>query len=259
MRLKNYFKVWWRTTSLSAEQRLVTRGASIMFVAGKVIRFIFFLFSLLVIFGKNLKVAGYNFDDLIIFFLVFNLMDMLGQIFFRGIYFFRRHIISGDFDYTLLKPINSLYWVLTFQTDILDLPLLIVVIFWLMKKIFVFPLFNIFLFFLLIGTGFLLILTIHILVACLGIITTEVDHAIWIFRDLSSTARVPTDIYAPFLRYFLTFIVPIAVIYTFPAKVLFNLLSWQWFFYAAWISSGLFLLSLKLWQWSLKKYSSASS
>jgi ABC-2 type transport system permease protein len=184
---------------------------------------------------------------------------MIGQILFRGIYWFRNEIITGHFDLTLTKPISPLFSAMTDKTDLLDIPLLLFIIYFLLEEIKGYPLINIVTFLLIGIIGFLIIAAIHILVACLGILTTEVDHVIWIYRDLSTMVRFPVDIYESSIRFFLTYVIPVGIIFTFPAKALMGLLSWQGICYSFLAVSVSLFLSLKLWQWSLKKYSSASS
>lgn len=254
-----YVKIWLKTTFLSAQTLLVTRGASLMYIAGKFIRFGFFLILLFVVLGKTKTLAGYNIQQMVTFFLIFNLLDITGQLFFRGIYWFRNEVVSGKFDLTLVKPISTLFQVLTTRTDLLDLPLLVIIIWMLIKQNINISLINLFLFLLIAFCGFLIVTAIHIFVASIGIITTEVDNAIWIYRDLSFMARVPVDIYVAPVRAALTFILPIAIVFTFPTKALMGTLSWQWVIYSVVTSSFLFFLSIKFWRFALTKYSSASS
>lgn len=259
MKIAKYFKLWLRTTFLSIQTVLATRGASLMYIIGKLIRFSFFLILLFIVLGKTKTLAGYDIQQMITFFLIFNLLDIIGQLFFRGIYWFRNEVVSGRFDLILVKPVNSLFQVLTTRTDLLDLPLLVIIIWMLIKQNLSISLINLFLFLLLALAGFLIVTALHVLVAAIGVITTEVDNAIWIYRDLSLMARVPIDIYIDAVRAGLTFIIPIAIVFTVPAKALMGILSWPWIIYSLFISSLLFLGSLKFWNFALTKYSSASS
>jgi len=230
-----------------------------MYIAGKFIRFSFFLILLFVVLGKTKTLAGYGIQQMITFFLIFNLLDIVGQLFFRGIYWFRNEVVSGRFDLTLVKPISPLFQVLTAQTDLLDLPLLIIIIWMLIKQNINISLRNLLLFLLISFCGFLIVTGIHILVASIGVITTEVDNTIQIYRDLSLMARAPIDIYADSVRAFLTFIIPIALIFTFPAKALMGILSWQGVIFSMLFAFGFLLLTINFWHFALTKYSSASS
>jgi ABC-2 type transport system permease protein len=71
--------------------------------------------------------------------------------------------------------------------------------------------------------------------------------------------RVPIDIYAEFIRAFLTFIIPIALIFTFPAKAIFGLLSPLTIILTLTASFLVYFLSLLFWRYALTQYSSASS
>ena len=104
-----------------------------------------------------------------------------------------------------------------------------------------------------------LITAVHIFVAAIGVLTTEVDQAIWIFRDLSQAARFPVDIYIEGVRFFLNFVVPIGLIFTIPAKALFGVLSWEWAMVTIVFTVVFYWLIIKFWHYALKKYSSASS
>lgn len=257
--IKKYLKYWLKASGLAFQSLTATRGASFMFILGKFIRFFFFIWFLVIIEQRVNQVAGYSLDQLITFFLVFNIFDLFGQIFFRGIYWFRNYIVSGDLDLILTKPLKPFFQVMARHTDFLDIPLFLLVFGYLIYQISQLSQFDIFSFLILSISGILLVLSFHLIVASLGIITTEIDHAIMVYRDLSTMARFPIDIYTEAIRGFLTFIIPIALIFTFPAKALLLLLSPGWIIFSLLFSLLFLFLSLKFWNYSLTQYSSASS
>lgn len=259
MKVKKYFTVWLRSSFLSLETVLTTKGSSLMFLSGKLVRFFFFLWLIIMVGDRVDQVAGYSLDQLIIAFLVFNLLDTGAQLLFRGLYWFRRDVTHGELDFKLIKPMSTLFQALTGRTDVLDIPMfciIVVALAWRGASLFlahwpvVVPLFLI--------SG-LLIFSIHVLVAALCVLTAEIDHTIMIYRDLSAMARIPIDAYITPIRILLTFIIPIAVMMTFPAKALFGMLGWPLVAFSLGIA-GLFTLgSLKLWRYALTRYTSASS
>ncbi len=257
--MKKYFRLWTIVASLSVQANLTQRGGALLFMLGKFIRFGFFLFFIVLIGERVNQVSGYSLDQMIIFFLFFNLFDILGQLLFRGIYGFRQQVLSGEFDFRLIKPVSPLFQVLTRQTDILDTPLLIIVLLALGYYSLGQPLVNLLPFLLLTANGLLIVTAVHIFVAGLGIITTEVDHTIMIFRDFSSMARFPIDIYALPVRTFLTLVIPVAIAYTVPAQAFLGLLQPQTILFSLVIGSVFFFLSLIFWRYALTQYSSASS
>lgn len=242
---------------------LTNRFAAFLFLLGKLGRFFFFLAFLIFLVSKTKTLAGYDLNQVIFFFLTFNLVDISAQLFLRGVYHFRPLIVTGNFDFILTKPLHPLFRSLASHTDILDLitfiPLVLYMIFFLASgKIFLTPM-GVLLYLLLVFNALLIALAIHILVLAVGVLTTEVDHLIWIYRDLSGMARVPVDIYREWLRNFLIFVVPVGVLMTFPAKALMGLLSWPMVIFSFVLAGALLFLSLRFWNFALKRYSSASS
>ena len=107
--------------------------------------------------------------------------------------------------------------------------------------------------------SFLISFSIHVWVVAIGILTTEVDNAIMVYRDLTSMARFPVDVYSAPVRTFLTYIVPVAFIMTVPAKSLMGLASPLTFGISTVIVSCSLISAFYLWKYALSQYSSASS
>jgi ABC-type uncharacterized transport system, permease component len=105
--------------------------------------------------------------------------------------------------------------------------------------------------------GLIISTAFHIFVLALGLLTTEVDNAIMIYRDLLNLGRFPIEIYQQAISFIFTFLIPIGIMITFPVKALFGFLSFKNIVFSFFISFFLLLLSIKLWQIGLKKYQSA--
>lgn len=263
MNFKKYLKVWLKLTAYSFNIDLSNRFTAVFAITGKVLRFLFFLGFLFLLVGKTKTLAGYSLYQAVFFFLTFNLVDVLVQFFLRGVYHFRGQIVTGSFDLVLVKPVNPLFRSLSERTDIYDfltlMALIIYMIIFLAKGYITVTLGGTILYLLLIISSFILGLAFHIAVLAIGVLTTEVDNILWIYRDLSGMGRIPIDVYREPLRTFLTVVVPVAVLVTFPAKALMGLLSWQWVIFS-FLISGIFLwASLRFWKYALTQYSSASS
>lgn len=232
-----------------------------MFLAGKVIRFVFFtLFIFFLVKGAN-NLAGYNINQVIFFFLTFNLIDIISQFLFREVYRFRSLLVSGDFDLILVKPISSLFRVLVGGADVIDLvtiPPLIAAVVWvgglLNPNIYL-----VVLYILLILNGLIIATAFHIAVLSLGIITLEIDHTIMIYRDITNLGKLPVDIYKEPLKAVLTFLIPVGIMLSLPAKALMGLVTPGGVLGAFALGVFLLFLSLKFWNYALRFYSSASS
>lgn len=257
--MKRYFRVWFMVSYLSITVSLTQKKSSLFFLFGKAIRFIFFYYFLSFISAKVHQISGYSQRQLIEFYLFYTFLDSCGQTFFRGIYLFRNQIIHGEFDYRLLKPMNPLFRTLTQETDILDIPLFIVTVVWLAFYVVQSPVNQIISFIVLTVSSLTIVVSAHIIIAALGIITYEVENLMWLYRDLSGMTRVPIDIYSLPIQTILTYIVPIGLAFSFPIKILESTLPTYWIFLSPLISCILFYLSIRLWNYSLRWYTSAAS
>ena len=241
---------------------LLSRFNAGVFFVGKFLRFIFFLIFLLTVFTRTQSLAGYTGDQMIFFYLSYNLVDTVTQLLFREVYRFRPLVVSGDFDFALVKPMSPLLRVLVGGADPLDLgmlPLYIFSVIYMAGRLGYAHGGNILFYVLLLANGLIISTGFHILVLALGILATEVDHAIMIFRDVVSMGRIPTDLYHEPLRSVLTFALPIGIMMTIPAKAFMGLLSPGMILFSFVLGVLFFALCLKAWHYALSQYSSASS
>ncbi len=256
-----YLKIWWRMSKNSFISAFHARIAFLVFLTGKILRFAFFVIFLVFLVGGTKSLANYNVNQIIFFFLTFNFIDITAQFLFREAYRFRPLIVSGDFDLVLIKPVSALFRSLMGGADIIDLitiPPLIFAMFW-VGSILNPNIFQVLLYLLLLVAGLVIATAFHIAVLSLGIITLEIDHTIMVYRDLVSLGRLPIDIYKEPLRSILTFLVPVAVMITIPAKALMGLASLQGIILSFLIAAATLFLSLKFWNLALRHYTSASS
>lgn len=262
MQLGKYTGILWKTTSVTSQISLTSRFGAGIFLLAKLLRISFFLLFLIILESKTKAIAGYTLWQVILFFLTFNIIDSLSQFLLREVYRFRQYVLSGHFDYILTKPFPPLIRSLLGGVDILDLPILLMLI---AALIFVIlhigsvSTLGVLLYIALVINAFFIALAFHIVVLAIGILTTEVDNAIMLYRDFTQMGRVPVDLYQEPIRGLITFIIPVGIMMTFPGKALFGLLSWQIILIAFLISGAAFFLSLRLWKYALSRYASASS
>lgn len=257
-----YIKLWWFLTLNVAQTAFAWRFGSMVFLLGKFLRFGFFFFFLSVLLGSAKTLAGYTSTQVFFFYLTFSLIDGIPQLLFREVYRFRQQVLTGNFDYYLVKPISVLFRALFGGSDVLDIPLTFVIVILLFitgSHLHGVTPFTIFAYVFLVANAMLIATAFHIGVLCLGILTTEVDNAIMLYRDITQMGRFPITIYQQPLRGILTFVVPVGIMMTIPAQVLMGIFLPQLLFIAFCIGIGFFLLSIFLWRYALRSYASASS
>jgi ABC-2 type transport system permease protein len=258
---RKYLKIWWIMSKNSFVMVLSQRLSLSVFLIGKVLRFIFFFLFLFFILKGAGTLAGYSGTQVIFFFLTFSIIDVTSQFLFREVYRFRPMIVNGDFDFVLAKPLNALFRVLLGGADIIDLitipPLVIATVYFgsLLKPGFI----EIILYLALLMNGFLIAAAFHIVVLSLAIITMEIDHMVMIYRDITSLGRLPVDIYKQPLQMFLTYLIPVGVMITVPAKAMMGVAAPLGIVMAFVVGILSIFISLKFWNYALTKYTSASS
>ncbi len=247
---------------LTSQIAFLSRFGAAIFIAGKMLRFVFFLFFVLLLVGKTRTILTYSLWQIILFFFTFNLVDITAQLFLREVYRFRAYVINGTLDYILSKPFSPLFRVLFGGSDFLDIPMLIIAVVSIIvaaSNMGGLSFSNILLYIILIFNAFIITLSFHIVVLALGVLTTEVDSTLFLYRDLTQMGRLPVDIYHEPLRSFITFIIPIGIMMTFPVKALMGLITPQITVVSFAIGGLLFFISLRFWRFALKRYASASS
>lgn len=260
--MRKYFQVWWLLSVNSFQVFFISRIGAILFLAGKILRTVFFLFFLILLFSRTNIMSGYNLFQILLFYMTFNFIDSFTQMLFREVYRFRQYIISGNFDMMLVRPINVLFRSLFGWTDILDfvtLGPLILIIGFLLYKIPGINLWGILAYIMLIANSMIIAASFHIFVLGLAVLTTEIDHAIMIYRDVVGMGKIPVDIYNQPVRSLITFVIPVGVMMTFPVKVLLGLLTFPFVIFSISMSLSLLTISVYFWNYSLKRYTSASS
>lgn len=260
--MKRYFKLWWIYTKLTAKITLQSRFGASLFILGKFIRFGMLLYFLVLILMATKTLAGFNMYEVIFFYATFNLIDLVPQFFLREVYRFRVYVIKGYFDYVLAQPVNALFKMLFGGSDILDIPLILTSLGFLIfsgLNLGGITLLGLVLYAALVLNALLIAFSFHILILGTGIISSEVDNTVMLYRDLLKTGQIPIDVYRVPVSFILTFIVPVGLMITFPVKALLNRLSPSFVLLAFIFSLTFFAVSYKFWIFALKRYQSASS
>ncbi|MCL4359870.1 ABC-2 family transporter protein [Patescibacteria group bacterium] len=260
--IQRYFKLWEILTVHSFISVLSSRLSAAIFLVGKMARFLLFSVFLWALFRKTESIAHYSLTEALFFYLTFNLIDTVTQLVFREVYRFRQLIVTGDFDLVLTKPMNALFRALAGGADPLDLFMLLPYVAALVVVARSLPAVDpvgVVLYIALLINAFVIASAFHIVVLALAILTTEVDHMVMMYRDLTNMGRLPVDIYREPLRSIITFVLPVGVMMTFPAKALMGFLTPGGIVLSLVIGAVSIAVSLRVWRFALGQYASASS
>lgn len=260
--MKKVLRVFWLYTQNSIKISFQQRIGIFFFLLGKLLRFGMFGVFIYFLLQRTQVLAGYSITQTLIFFITFNIIDGITQLLFREVYRFRPLILSGDFDTVLVKPIHPFVRILTGGFDILDtIPLAIYLsmLVYLCSMAGSLSAGDVLLYLLLVINGVFIATAFHILVLALGILSTDVDHTIMIYRDITRMGSFPVDIYTEPIRFLITFVIPIGLMISYPVKALFGMLSLPAIAGTVLFAALFFAVSISVWHYALLRYQSASS
>ncbi len=107
--------------------------------------------------------------------------------------------------------------------------------------------------------GAVIIYSFWLILATLSFWFIRVDNILEIFRSLYDAGRWPVSLYPGWLRFALTFIVPVAFVTTVPAEALTGRLTGNTLLIALLIAGVLLVASRVFWRFGLRRYSGASA
>ena len=174
------------------------------------------------------------------------------------------HIRKGTLDFLLLKPADAQFMLSTAKLELAHLTDLlagILMIAWALSRMpEATPSARDLLFAgLLFVCGLLILYALQIMVISFAFRVVKVDNLSYLFVSLFEAARWPASVFRGALSLFFTFVIPLALMTTYPALAVLGRADWQHFAIAGGVASALLLLSRYVWQRSIRLYTGASS
>jgi len=114
-------------------------------------------------------------------------------------------------------------------------------------------------FILMVVAGGFIIYSFWLILATLSFWFVRVENILVIFQSMYEAGRWPISLYPGWLRYGLTFIVPVAFATTIPVEALTSRLTWETLLGAVALAAALLLVSRGFWRLGLRRYSGTSA
>ena len=108
-------------------------------------------------------------------------------------------------------------------------------------------------------SGGLIVYSVWLILATFSFWFVKVENILVIFMTMYEAARWPVTIYPPWLRWLLTFLIPVAFATTVPAEAVTGRLNGATLALSAGMAAGLLVLSRRFWLYGLRFYSGASA
>lgn len=220
------------------------------------------LLSLSIIFNNTQTLGGWGPGELIALLGVFRLVNtLMTSLIWPNTEKFNASVRDGSLDYALLQPVHSQFLVTFSRIVVWRMWELILAAALIMAGIRMSGGAGLHLpaFLLLTLAGMLVIYSLWIVLISLTFWFTRFDNNVTILQALLDAGRYPATVYPFWLRIIVTFLVPIAVATTVPLQGLRGDLETGQIFMFLGIGIASFLLSSRLWQAGIRRYSGASS
>ncbi|WP_242393584.1 ABC transporter permease [Anaeromyxobacter oryzisoli] len=222
------------------------------------------LVPLLVVYGARTAVAGWSFDEALVVVGWFTLLKgVLEGAVNPSLTAVVEHIRKGTLDFVLLKPADAQFLVSTAKfeparvADLAGAAAVFAVAFHRMGRAPTPE--GLLLAAVLLACAVAILYSLWILVISAAFVVVKVDNLSFLFVSIYDAARWPADVFRGGLRFVFTFVVPLAVMTTFPAEALLGRLGPA---RAALIAAGALAFSVLarvVWLRSIARYTSASS
>lgn len=216
-----------------------------------------------VIYFHSGPIVGWKIEELVILLGTSRIISGLLDAFFQNIRRFSDLVNLGDLDLFLTRPVNSQFLVSTriFSLHGLTESLfgLILVLVALGRLGLGLAFWRLALYFLIVFCGLLMAYSLWLISVLPVFWIGRLNNIHHLFLPLLQLTRIPIGVFRGALKMILTLIIPIAFMATIPAKVILGFPQLSWVAGAVGLTVIFLFSSNKLWNFALKRYSSASS
>jgi ABC-2 type transport system permease protein len=217
-----------------------------------------------VIFSYTDALGGWGAQEILALVGVYLLVGgIIGLVIQPGMERFIESVRDGELDFTLTKPEDSQLLISIQRINmwrLIDIALgfgvLITALIWLGEKVGLIESAG---FILMLAAGTVIIYGFFLVLATLSFWFVRVENILVIFQSMYEAGRWPVSLYPGWLRYGLTFVIPVAFATTVPAEALTGRLTWQTLTGAVALAVFLIVVSRLFWRFGLSRYSGTSA
>ncbi len=216
------------------------------------------------IFSNTQSLAGWNAIEILALLGVFRIMvGTIGMCIAPNMRAIMEEIRDGKLDFAILKPVNTQFYatarrfVLWRIADVVfGLGLVMFAAIRLSTSV---STGKVLVFVIMLSSGVTIIYSFWLALATMAFWFTRINNIEMVFWNVFEAGRYPVHIYRPWVRWGLTYIVPLAFLTTFPASALLGKTSSDGAIVAVIFAGVSLLLSSWFWRFGLRHYSGASA
>lgn len=219
---------------------------------------------LILVFRLRSEVAGFTFEQAMLVMSAFMILRSILDGFINpNLIAVVDHIRSGTLDFVLLKPADSQLLVSTSRVSpsrVVDFGVGVAIATWSVSRIDPAPgALDLLAGAALLVAGAAILYSLWLVVICTAFWFVRVDNLAYLFSSIFDAARWPITVFRGWVRFVLTFVVPLALMTSFPAMALLGRLDATAIAGALAFALLFLFVSRRVWLWAIQHYASASS
>ena len=260
----HYLKLFGVFVKIGLMRQMAYRPHFFMMVVGKIIRIGLLFFFFQAIFLKVDRIGQWTFDQVLLLFATFHIVDFLMSITFqRNLSFHLPRIIqTGELDSRMVLPTNLLFFISFEDIDMMDffsfLPSLGFLGYVFYRIGFDFSWYQGVAYVLLVVNALFFLFAVVLIISTVSFWTTQSYGIARIFDNLLKIGRYPLDIFEGFWKIVFIYFLPLILVAQIPAQALLQTLSLELILPALGMTFIFLILALNFWKVGLKNYLSAS-
>lgn len=216
-----------------------------------------------VVFRNINYVQGWSFYEIAFVFGVFTLSKAVFEFLFHNVWDLEFFVRVGTFDVMLIKPVNTLFYFCTFKINIGAIGELIVGFAIIMKSLFEIKqsvgILDISVLLLFVVSGAFIIFAILMIPSTICFRFIASREFVRSVQEIGSFAQFPLNFYNKFIRIFLTVVMPYSFASFYPAEYFLRKGIHNISLLTPVVAVVVWILMLKIWNYSIKNYSSTGS
>jgi ABC-2 type transport system permease protein len=222
------------------------------------------LVPLYVLFSRRDGVAGWKAEEMLIVVGLFTMLKgLLSGVIQPSLAQAVEHIRKGTLDFLLLKPADAQFMLSTSKLELAHLTDVVTgvgIVLWALPRAHVAPTaFDVMFAATLLLCACAILYAMWIFVVSLAFRVVKIDNMTHLFESLFEAARWPSSVFRGALSIVFTFVIPLALMTTYPALALLGRANARHMMIAGGVASALLLISRAVWKRSLHAYTGASS
>lgn len=224
---------------------------------------LFSIMLVLVIYRNTDSVAGWTSTDAFALIATHYLIGACSYLIFPSLSEIPQHVRMGTLDFIITRPIDSQFWVSLRRINFAEIGAVgagIAMFIYAFSIIDPKPLpMDLVAYGLLVIAATVIFYSVQLMMMTTAIWFVRVDNLFVFYEAARDVARYPVDIYNPRVKFTLTYMIPVALLGSVPARALVGEPNWNMVWLGLLYAGIAFFLARKFWFFALRSYSSASS